>query len=125
MKRSASIRFVLFGLMAIGIQRVNAGSAVAIEPHHGNLATAFGGPVAREKQRALLQARQLYGSDVKLFAASDVVGYGAVGVAGHGKKALIAAALGRKSAAEAQSVVLSQLTKAGGTNPKVISRWRG
>jgi hypothetical protein len=39
--------------MAIDIQRVNAGSAVAIEPHHGNLTTAYGGPVAREKQLAL------------------------------------------------------------------------
>ena len=122
-KSGAVILCAFLALIAVGIQRANAGSAVAIEPHHGNLTTAYGGPVLREEQRALRHARQLYGKNVKLFAASDVSGYGAVGVAGHGNKALVAAALGRKSAAEAQSIVLSQLVKAGGTNARIITSW--
>jgi hypothetical protein len=114
----------LFGLMAIDIQRVNAGSAVAIEPHHGNLTTAYGGPVAREKQLALptLANFSAATATIRRFRRGRLW---PVGVAAHGKKALIAAALGRKSATEAQSVVLSQLTKAGGANPKIITRWRG
>jgi hypothetical protein len=123
MTKNATHLLVLSSLFVFGLTNANTGSAVAIEPHHGNLTTAYGGPVLREEQRALRHARQLYGKNVKLFAASDVSGYGAVGVAGHGNKALVAAALGRKSAAEAQSIVLSQLVKAGGTNARIITSW--
>jgi hypothetical protein len=46
------------------------------------------GPAAREKQRALQRARQLYGSDVRLIAATDITGYGAIAVARKGNKAV-------------------------------------
>ena len=43
------------------LQSVNAGSAVAMEPRHGNLATAYGGPMQREAERALAEGRRRYG----------------------------------------------------------------
>ena len=39
----------LLGCGAMTLQSVNAGSAVAMEPRHGNLATAYGGPMQRER----------------------------------------------------------------------------
>ena len=71
-------------------------------------------------------ARHLYGPNVRLLAATDVTGYCAVGVAGRvGKTAIVGVALGQKSAIEAETIVFGRLAKAGGTDPKIISRWRG
>jgi hypothetical protein len=33
--------------------------------------------------------------------------------------------LGRKSKSEAQTLVLEELARAGGTTPKIIARWKG
>ena len=41
-----------------------AGSAVVLGPRN-QLTTAYGGPVEREKARALNNARRLYGDDVE------------------------------------------------------------
>jgi hypothetical protein len=50
--------FALVCVTVVAIQCANAGSAVAMEIHLGNLATAYGGPVARETQRTLQRARE-------------------------------------------------------------------
>jgi hypothetical protein len=95
-----------------------AGSAVAMERYHGNLATAYGGPMEREKQRALTNARRLYGPDVRIIAASDVRGFGAIAVAwnpsGHGS--IIGISLGKRSATEAYTSAIEKCVKAGGLN---------
>ena len=64
MDKLTLLEFAFIGLLAATPPHVHAGSAVAIEPHHGRMATAYGGPVLREQQRALANARSLYGSGV-------------------------------------------------------------
>jgi hypothetical protein len=103
----------------------NAGSAVAIEPRHGKMVNSYGHPEGTAIAKARAGARHLYRVNVKLPAATNVTGHCAVGFATHGKKALVATALGRKSFKEAQSLVLEQLVKAGGTTPKIIALWKG
>jgi hypothetical protein len=125
MKRSALLRLALVSTAVAAIQNANAGSAVAIGPHN-QLATAYGGPVEREKQRALETARRRYGADVKILAASDVTGYGAIAVARHPNgNWVIGVALGRRSATEADSLALNQCLKVGGVNPKIRWGFRG
>jgi hypothetical protein len=118
MKRSV-IFFALLGLAGVLIQNADAGSAVAMEPHHGGLATAYGGPVQREKQRALNEARHRYGADVRIIAATDVTGYGAIAVARLGNRAIVGVALGKRSQTEAATLAIEQCLKGGGTDPKV------
>ena len=106
-------------------QSVDAGSAVAMEPRHGNLATAYGGPMQREEERALAEGRRRYGPDVRIIAASDVTGYGAIAVARFGKRIIVGVALGKRSAAEADTLAIEHCLNAGGTNPKVRWGFRG
>lgn len=123
--KTAGHQLALIGLVAIAIQHANAGSAVAMEPRHGKMVTSYGHPEAMAIEKAIAGARYLYGPNVKLLAATNVTGYCAVGVAAHGNKALVAAALGKKSLNEAQTIVWDQLVKAGGSSPKIIARWKG
>jgi hypothetical protein len=123
MKRSVIFSFVLVGLAGVLIQNADAGSAVAMEPHHGGLATAYGGPVQREKQRALAEARRRYGADVRIIAATDVTGYGAIAIAHLGNRAIIGVALGKRSAAEAAALAVKHCLTAGGTGPIVKSEF--
>jgi hypothetical protein len=116
MKRSVIFSFALVGLADVLIQNADAGSAVAMEPH---LATAYGGPVQREKQRALNEARHRYGADVRIIAATDVTGYGAIAVARLGNRAIVGVALGKRSQTEAATLAIEQCLKGGGTDPKV------
>lgn len=125
MKRSTLFRLVLLGLMALASHNAYAGSAVAMEPRHGNLATAYGGPMQREEQRALAQARRLYGANVRIVASTDISGYGAIAVARFGKRAIIGVALGKRSANEADTIAIEQCLKAGGTHPEVKWAFRG
>jgi len=121
MKKSV---LVLISLATMAFQSANAGSAVAMEPRHGNMATAYGGPVSREEQRALANGRRLYGSNVRIIAATDVAGYCAVGVAARvGSTVIVGVALGQKSTNDAKAIVFAQLRKAGGVKPKIISIW--
>ena len=126
MKRSLILPFRLAGLNCLVLQKANAGSAVAIGPHN-QLATAYGGPVEREKQRALAEARRKYGANARILAASDVNGYGAIAVARHpnGHDWVIGVALGRQSATEADTLAIEQCLKAGGINPQVKWGFRG
>ena len=125
MTKSATFLLALSSLNVFGVANANAGSAVAIEPRHGKMVNSYGKPEAIAIDRAMAGARHLYGSNVKLLAATNVTGYCAVGVATHGDKALVATALGRKSKREAQALVLDELAKAGGTTPKIIAQWKG
>ena len=74
----------------------------------------------REERRALAEARRKYGGNVRLLAASDVTGYGAIAVArqpGHGW--IVGVALGRRSATEANTLAIEQCLKGGGIKPQV------
>jgi hypothetical protein len=60
MKTRILLGVALLALGGVTVQTVSAGSVVVADGH-GNLSTAYGGPVDREKQRALNKARHLYG----------------------------------------------------------------
>jgi hypothetical protein len=126
MKKNAVFRLVLLACLALAPQSVNAGSAGATDGH-GHLATAYGGPVEREKQQALETARHRYGANVRIIAATDLTGYGAVAVARHpnGHGSIIGVALGKRSATEADTMAIEHCLKAGGRNPQVKWAFRG
>ena len=86
-----------------------------------------GVPVEVAKQRALALARRKYGPEVRVFAASDVTGYGAIAVARHpnGIGWIICVSLGNRSATEADMVAIEKCVKAGGRNPQVRLAFRG
>ena len=81
--KTSHFLLALLGCGGMTLQSVSAGSAVAMEPRHGNLA-AYGGPIQRDKQRALAEGCRRYGPDVRIIAASDVTGYGAIAIARFG-----------------------------------------
>ena len=110
----------------MAIQNAHAGSAVAWDGR-AQLSTAYGGPVEREKLRALETARRKGGTNVSMVAATDTTGYGAIAVAlrpgGHGS--IIGVSLGNRSATQAYTDAIKDCLKAGGRNPKVRWEWKG
>ncbi|MEA3148339.1 MAG: hypothetical protein QOI53_3981 [Verrucomicrobiota bacterium] len=125
MKTRAFFLLALVGLASIALNDADAGSAVVLGPHN-QLATAYGGPVRKEEQRALENARRKYGANVRILAASDVTGYGAIAIAKHPNgNWLIGVALGRRSATEANTLAINECLKAGGKNPQVRWAFRG
>ena len=126
MKRNTLLRLALIGLVGVGIQNAHAGSAVAWDGY-AQLSTAYGGPVEREKLRALDTARRKGGTNVRIVAATDATGYGAIAVAlqpgGHGS--IIGVSLGNRSATQADAAAIKDCLKAGGRNPKVRWEWKG
>ena len=125
MKKTALFLFVLLGFGSVAPQDASAGSAVAMEPRHGKLVSSYGHSKQVAMERALETARRLYGAGVRIIAATNVTGYCTIAVARHGDKAIVGVALGRRSATEADSLAIEQCLKAGGTNPRIISGWRG
>jgi len=125
MKKNALLRFALIGLVGVAIHNVHAGSAVALAAHN-QLATAYGGSIQREEQRALADALRRYGPPVRLLAATDVTGYGAIAVARHPNgNWVIGVSLGKRSATEAYTLAVDHCLKAGGTHPEVKWAFRG
>jgi hypothetical protein len=121
------LHLVFLGMLGVAIEHTTAGSAVVADGH-GNLATAYGGPVGREKQRALNTAHRRYGfKHFQVLAATDVPGYGAIAVANHpnGHGSLVGIALGKRSQAEAVTMALDHCIKAGGTHAQVRWSFRG
>jgi|SRR5271166_3174560 len=127
MNTNVLICVALVTITAVTFETARAGSAVAVQRNHSNLATAYGGPVEREKERALDLARRKYGPDVKLLAWSDRTGYGAIAVARHpnGYGTIIGVSLGKRSATEADTLAIEKCLKAGGKNPQVKWTFRG
>jgi hypothetical protein len=126
MNNASLFQLALIGLLGVGIQHANAGSAVAWDGH-GHFSTAYGGPVEREKQRALDTAHRKGWANAKIIAATDMPGYGAIAVALHpnGYGSVIGISIGKRSATEANTLAIGQCLKLGGTNPKVRWSWRG
>ena len=126
MNKSALYACALIGLAAMTMQNAFAGSAIALGPNH-QMVASYGHPVEIAKQRALDQARRQYGSNVRIFGATDVVGYGAIAKARHpnGYGWIIAAALGKRSATEASTMAIQHCVSLGGTNAKIICTFRG
>jgi hypothetical protein len=116
--------FLLLGMAILAAQKGRAGSAVAISPHN-QMVYSYGHPKEIDEQQALGLARSRYGSNVRILAATDVTGYGAIAVAAKGRGSVVGVALGRPSSRDAQHLAIEQCVKAGGANPKVKWRFRG
>jgi hypothetical protein len=126
MKRSALFRLALV-CMAVATQNAKAGSAVVTDGH-GHLITSYGQPSKRNRQGARAgDGPSTVRATVRVLAASDVTGYGAIAVARHpnGHGSIIGVALGKRSATEADTLAIEQCLKAGGTNPKIIRGFSG
>jgi len=124
MRRSTIFRIALLSFAVLSVKGVEAGSAVAIGPHN-QTAASYGYPKEIAKQRALELARHRYGPNVRLLAASDVTGYGAIAVARHGIGWVTGVALGKRSAREAEFLAKDACVRAGGTDPKVRWEFKG
>jgi hypothetical protein len=119
-------RLILLALagFAVAISDVRAGSAVAIAPHN-QMVMSYGHPVEVAKQRALELARRKYGRNVRIWGATDKLGYSSIAKARHpnGYGWIVAAALGKTSAREANNSAIEHCRSLGGKNPEVISTW--
>ena len=118
--------FCLALMVLLAAEKANAGAAVAVAAHL-QLATSYGGPIQQVKQRALSVARKKYGGNVRILAATDRTGFGAVAVARppNGVGWIVGVALGRRSATEADALAIEQCRKAGGIKPQVKWGFRG
>ena len=130
MKRGAGMRLaVLLGLVALAAQHANAGSAVASDGN-GHLSISFGHSKEVDEQNALALARR-NGPNVRIVAASNVMGYCAIataprgGVANPHERWVSGVALGIATPEEARRLAIEQCVKLGGIKPKVRSEFRG
>jgi hypothetical protein len=124
MKRSALFRSLLLSLAFLAIQNANAGSAVACDGH-GHLVYSYGHLKEIDERQALELARSRYGASVRILAASEVTGYGAIAVARKGNNWIAGVTLGKRSATEADALAIDHCLKAGGIEPRVKWRFRG
>jgi hypothetical protein len=126
MKKSVLFSLLVVSAFATGtLGDAYAGSAVVLAPHN-QMVTSYGHPVEVAKQRALDLARRKYGSNVRIWGATDALGYSAIAKARHpnGYGWIVAAALGKHSAREANNLAIEHCRSLGGTNPKIILSWR-
>jgi hypothetical protein len=126
MKKTVFFSLALLAISIGAIQNGNAGSAVALAPNN-QMVASFGHPVEIAKSRALAQAYSKYGSDVRILAATDETGYGAVAVGRRSNATgwVLSVVLGKRSATEANTLAIEQCIKAGGTNPYIKYAFRG
>ena len=125
MRNRTLFSLALLGFSVLASRKVDAGAAVALAPHN-QLATAYGGPIEREEQRALAEAHRRYGPNARILAATNVTGYGAIAVARHPNGNLvIGVSLGKRSATEADALAIDHCLKAGGVHPVVKLVFRG
>ena len=90
------------------------------------MATSYGYPKEIAKQRALEIARSKYGPNVRILAATDVYGYGAIAVARHPNgNWLVGVALGHPSSLDAKQRAIDYCVKAGGIDPKIRWEFKG
>ena len=115
---------LLLGMAVLAVQNAKAGSAVAWDGH-GHLAYSYGRSREVEEQRVLELGRPLYGPSLRIFASSDVPGYGAIATARIGTRWVYGVVLGRPTKAEAEQMAIQRCLKAGGSNPKIKSEFRG
>jgi hypothetical protein len=122
MKWTTLMGLALLGFAQFAPQTANAGSAVATDAKGHNVYD-FGHPKDTCKRRALEMARHKGWSNVKIVAATDVNGYGAIAIARHpnGHGSILGVVLGQQSAREAATAAVNRCLQAGGTDVKI--RW--
>lgn len=126
MQTDLLFRLALATMMLAATQSAHAGSAVALGPNN-QLVVDAGVPVELAKLHALADARRKFGPSVRIVAATDATGYGAIAVARHpnGVGWIICASLGYRSATEADTLAREKCLKLGGKNPRVKLAFRG
>ena len=125
MKRSAGVRStVLLIMAALAVQNAKAGSAVSTDGH-GHLVYSYGHLKEIDEQNVLELGRLRYGPNVRILAASNVAGYGAIAVARTGTGWVAGVALGHSTRAEAEQLAIERCLKRGGSNPRIKWEFRG
>jgi hypothetical protein len=126
MKRNVLFRLALVTMTVGAMRTAEAGSAVVWDGG-SHVVYSYGHPVEIAKKRALEMASAKDWVNVRIVAASDINGYGAIAVALHpnGRGSLIGISLGNRSATEANTLAIAQCLKAGGTKATVKSKFRG
>jgi hypothetical protein len=126
MKRTIVLGLALFGFVQFTLRSATAGSAVATDAKGHNVYD-FGHPKDTCKRRALELARQRGWSNVKIVAATDITGYGAIAVARHpnGHGSILGVVLGQQSAKRAATAAVDRCREAGGTEIKVKWAFKG
>jgi hypothetical protein len=110
---------LITGLVAVSVERTDAGSAVAWD-QHGHIFYTFGETRKKAEEHVLNLCRKDR-SNAELIGSTDVVGYGAIAVARRGNGSVIGISLGRPSPADAENRAIEKCLKAGGVHPKI--RW--
>ena len=110
----------------MGLENAPGGSAVGTDGLGHNV-YSYGHPKAIAEQRVLYEARHYGWPHVRIVAATDMPGYGAIAVALHpnGYGSILGITLGKRSATEARTGAIKACLKAGGTHPEVKWTWKG
>lgn len=127
MSKGAVSRIVLVGLCGMLIQSVYAGSAVAManKGQRTIIVKSYGLPRKVAEHHVIDICRREGGTNAKLLASSDVVGYGSIAVGRRGPSWVVGVSLGRRSATESEIRAVKACLKGGATNPKVKWGFRG
>ena len=115
---------VLLGGLVLVALSAKAGSAVSTDGH-GHLVYSYGHPKEIDEQHVLDLGRLRYGPNVRILAATDFPGYGAIATARTRTGWVSGVVLGRPTKAEAEQMAIERCLKAGGVNPRVKSEFRG
>jgi hypothetical protein len=124
MRRSIIFRIALLSLGLLAGKDAEAGSAVAIGSN-GHLVASVAPSVDQAKQRAIDICIRQGGVNVRILAASDIVGYGAIAFGRRGSGYLTGVALGKRSPIEAEILAIDACRKAGCSNPKIKREFKG
>ena len=123
MKKLTLLQFAFIGLLAVTAPHVNAGSAVAFEPYHVRMASAYGGPILRESSEL---SRTLAGFTGQVSNSWLPRMNQAIVPSGPRRKGtgwLLLFLLPRNPQPRRKTMFLAELAKAGGVTPRIISLW--
>ena len=125
MEKAVFFASAFFCLAAGSIQNARGASALAMgETRGGPIYSLASGWSLREAQQRAIRRTWEHGAkygvvSVQIVAASDIGGYGALAVSGHGKNRVFGTAFGCRSLIEAQKRAIEACRRKGGTEPRI------
>ncbi|HEY0793855.1 MAG TPA: DUF4189 domain-containing protein [Chthoniobacterales bacterium] len=116
--------FLLLAVCSLGIMKAHAGSAVVMSTN-GYYGYAYGSSLTQKaaEQKATELVRQKGGTDIRTVASVGGGGYSSVAVSGKGPGAMIGAALGYRSSAQADYKAQQNCKQKGGSDPHIVRSW--